>query len=292
MDSDPTLVRWPGHPSTTDPWDDGCWPSLDVEGRHARLWDAWDAWRTGALDLAGFERAAAQAGVDAPVLPDRNKPLWGRPVPGLATLARIALDHWPAVGEDGPDVVLGPGSLFAPRAVRLAAVAGCAFVRTEDWPHHAFHIWARGKPTPRVALRLAIHAVELAPWALWEVVGRHADGRFDLRDATGLEPAYVPDAPVAVLGDIEVDGALAARVLRGQDGWVAHTAIPLESLPPRDVVAQWIRHEVWLARTHQPGITRESVLRKRPVLVRRAIEHHAIGQSPPLARGAGSVTSP
>ncbi|MEZ4321218.1 MAG: hypothetical protein R3F61_27330 [Myxococcota bacterium] len=284
METEPTRVRWPGGAVTSDPWDDRCWPSLDTDGAFRGLWSAWREWRTGQLPLEGFEQVAHDLGLTEPLAPDRNHLRRGVPLASLEQLARIALDHWPAAGGDGPDMVLGPASVFAPDALRLVAVAGCAFLRTEDMPYNAVHVWFRGKPPPTAAERASVHAVELAPWALWEVVERWPDGRVTLRDATGLGPQYLPIGPVQILGGLPVERAMAARVLPGPDDhWVAHTVVPLDVLPSRADVERWITHEAWLARTFQPGITREALLRKRPVLVRRAIEHAVYGQSPPTA---------
>lgn len=263
------VARWPGAPPGPDPWDDGCWPSFDLDGRFAALWDAWDAVRTGRAPDEVLERAAEQAGVAGPTLEDRNRPPWDHEPPDLDLLLRIAADNWPAIGVDAPDLVLGPASLFASRELLRVATAGCAFAITEDWPHSCFHVWSRQRPEPPRALRARILSVALAPWALWEIE-RRSDG-LHLRDRTGLGAFYQPDGPVRVIGPEPHGDGLAARVLRSPSGWVAHTAIPLRACPPWPVVRRWLQHETWLARTVQPGVTTESLLRRRPVLVRRAI---------------------
>lgn len=262
-------VVWPGAPSGRDCWDDGFWPSLDEHGRFAALWTAWDAVREGRAPDEVLERAAETAGLTGPLTEDRNRPHWDGHPPSLEELARLAADHWPAVGEDGPDLVLGPASLFASRELRLAAVAGCAFVTTADVPFSCVHVWARQRPEPPRGVRRRVHDVGLTPWALWAAEHR-ADG-LHLRDATGLGAFYQPDGPVRVIGDLPVGAAVAARVMRTPTGWVAHTAVPLPGLPPHALIQRWLTHETWLARTHQPGIPVEALLRRRPVLVRRAI---------------------
>jgi len=279
---EPTTILWPGAPSTRDPWDDACWSSLDLEGRFGAVFEAWDRWRTGHASEGDFAEEAARAGLTGPELLDRNKPTGATTLPSLRELARITLDPWPAAGVDAVDAVLGPASLFASAPLRLAAVAGAAFIRTENWPKNSFQIWCRGKPQPSAELRAALHEVELAPWTLWRVDSVCGD-RATITDATGLGAQYQPEGPVRILGELPVQTAMAARVLRGPDGWVAHTVIPLSALPPRAEVDRWIRHETWLARTHQPGITREALLRKRPILPRRALERALRGRSPPMA---------
>lgn len=268
--TEPTpIVRWPGGPSGPDPWDDGFWPSLDPEGRHQDLWDAWDAVRTGAISEERFEEAARAAGVTGPLAEDRNRPKVGTPA-SLGELARIAADHWPAVGMDGPDLVLGRASLFADASLRLVVMAGCAFVTTTDVPFSPAHIWARRKPEPRHAERLRVQQVAHAPWAIW-AVERRRDG-VHLHDHTGIGPMYRPDGPVTILGGDPGTPALAARLVHTPSGWLAHTPVPLRVLPDAREVARALLHETWLARTAQPGITSEALLRRRPVLVRHALE--------------------
>jgi hypothetical protein len=288
----PTVVDWPADGADpriqADPYDDPCWASFDTEGRFEALWAAWDAWRRGG-PRAAFDQAARDAGLTEPVLADRNRPDWGHPVPSLAVLIRLATDHWPAAGMEGPERVLGPGALGARRTLRAAAVAGCAFLRSEDWPFSPFHIWTRTNPQPRAALRAAVRQVQLAPWALWRFEGPIA-GPWTLVDHTGLGAAYLPEGPVTPAHPLPPlpDGTarpagIAARVLRGPDGWVAHCVVPLPVLPERAILEGWLRDETWLARTFQPGVTRESLLRRRPILIRRTFEHAAFGRSPPHA---------
>ncbi len=299
------MVEWPadgGAPHIqADPFDDPCWESFDSsppsnssdgDGRFAALWSTWNAWRRGEGSRDAFEAAARDAGLAEPLLPDRNRPDWGHPVPSLSTLVRLATDHWPAAGMEGPERVLGPGALGAGRLLRAATVAGCAFLRSEDWPFSPFHIWTRTNPQPRAELRAEVRQVQLAPWALWRVddLETHPDGPWTLSDHTGLGEAYLPQGrvtpahPLPALpgGPTDVAG-IAARVCRGPSGWVAHCIVPLPILPDRTHIEGWLTDETWLARTVQPGITRESLLRRRPILIRRTFELAAFGASPPNA---------
>lgn len=268
-------VAWPSGERRPDPWDDVAWPSLDTEARYADLWTAWEQ-----LQAAGplsdgpeadrFAEIARQHGLTDPLIADRNTPDWDHPLVSLADLARITTDTWPAAGMDAPDAVLGPRSVFAPRLARLVAVAGCAFVWTDGWPLSSFHLWCRGKPLPSAELRATVRAVGLAPWALWRV-DRREEG-VHLVDHTGLGEVYLPHGPVQIVGEQPTGEGLAARVHRTGAGWVAHTAVDVPHLPSRAAIDRWLEQETWMARTVQPGVTREALLRKRPVLVRRALE--------------------
>ena len=285
------MVDWPA--DGTDPdvqadlFGDPCWESFDVDGRFAEVWRTWNAWRRGRGPRADFDAAAHTAGLTAPLVPDRNRPDWGHPVPNLSALVRLATDHWPAAGMEGPERVLGPGAFGASRWLRAAAVAGCAFLRSEDWPFSPFHIWSRTNPQPRAAHRAAFRQVQLAPWAIWRFTGPLA-GPWTLTDHTGLGAAYLPDGPVTPVHPLpplpmgpSAPAALAARVLRGPAGWVAHCVVPLPVLPSPAQIDRWLTDETWLARTFQPGVTRESLLRRRPILIRRTFELAAFGSSPP-----------
>lgn len=268
---DRRTVSWPDGCGGPDPWDDACWPSLDTDARYPDLWEAWRQLQAG--DPAPFREAAHAHGLDEPLLDDRNRPDWGHSLVSLEDLARITTDTWPAAGMDALDAVLGPRALFADRLASLIAVAGCAFVWTDAWPQSCFHIWCRGKPLPSAQLRAAVRAVGLAPWALWRV--EHRDDGLYLHDHTGLGDAYQPSGPVTVIGEPPTGEGLAARVLFTDLGWVAHTALDVPHLPSRAQIVTWMHYETWMARTVQPGVTREALFRKRPTLVRRAMEHGA-----------------
>lgn len=268
-------VAWPSGDRRPDPWDDAVWPSLDEKHAYPDLWEAWEALQgAGVLsegpEAEAFAACARAHGLTDPLLDDRNTPDWDHPLVSLADLARITADTWPAAGMDAPDAVLGPRSLFATHQARLVALAGCAFVWTDGWPQSSFHLWCRGKPLRSAALRATVRAVGLAPWALWRVEQR--DDGVHLTDHTGLGSAYQPEGPVQILGESPSGEGLAARVHRTDGGWVAHTALDVPRLPPREHVERWLEQETWMARTVQPGITREALLRKRPLLVRRAME--------------------
>jgi len=263
-------VCWPDNPRHPDPWDDGCWPSLDIDDRFGALWNVVEAFRRNEAELSEVEAVATLFELTAPLYYDRNRPEWISEAPSLGELARITTDHWPAAGMDAPDIVLGAASIFPPPGRALIALAGSAFIWTRDWPQSSFHIWCHGNPMPSAALRSQIRGVGLAPWALWSV--RYEGGELFLEDVTGLAEAYLPTGPVRVIGEQPTGKGLGARVFPTPSGWVAHCALDLPALPSQEQISRWIWIETMLARTIQYGITTEALLRKRPFLIRRALE--------------------
>lgn len=233
-------VRWPGAPQPADPWSDtfflehGEGPPVDGPGEH-----------------------------------DRNTPAWGMEPASIEELVRVCTDLWPSAGNELPDLVLGRAALFATRRQCAIAVAGGCFLwGHERWPS-AFTSWCRSKPKPAAAARARVRAVGLAPWALWRVE-RDGDAVF-LHDHTGLAPTYRPQGPVRLQGEAPTGEGLAARVVRTDTGWIAHTALDVPALPSREQVQDWVHQELREARRFRPEIRLEPLLRHRAVLVRRAL---------------------
>lgn len=234
------VVRWPGAPTPQDPWSDRF-----------------------------FEAFGTGAASDGPLEHDRNTPAWGHPAATLQELVRVCTDYWPSVGNEAPELVLGRAALFATRQQCAIAVAGACFLWAHRrWPS-AFTSWCRSKPRAPTADRARVRAVGLAPWALWRV--ERAPSGLLLHDATGLAPAYLPQGPVTVVGEAPTGEGLAARVVRTDRGWVAHTALSVATLPSEQEIAGWLRDELHQARRFRPEIRIEPLLRHRAVLVRRAL---------------------
>lgn len=260
-----TTVHWPGSAEGPDPWEDRLWSWLDTDDRYGPLWDAWELRKAGDLSDADFDAVADTLGLGAPATNDLTRPVWDQPPVHAHELMRIATDAWPHAGMSAMDLVLGPASLFADLALRRAALTGAAFLWTHGHRPNSFVRWCRNKPFPPIRDRARIRSVYLAPWALW-----HRDGD-RLLDATGLAAVYQPDGPVALPDHVEDATAIAARVVRDTTGWRAHAVVPLPILPPSEPIRRWIRDELVLARTWDPDIPIEGVLRIRPTLVRRAL---------------------
>lgn len=234
------VVRWPGAEQPVDPWSDGFFTAF---GEHDPF--------------------------VGPAEHDRNTPAWGLPLPTLEALVRVCTDYWPSVGNEAPDLVLGRASLMASRQQCAIAVAGACFLWAHRrWPS-AFTSWCRSKPRASPPERAQVRAVGLAPWALWQVERRGS--QLWLEDATGLAPAYLPDGPVQIVGEHPTGQGLAARVLKTDRGWVAHTALSVPALPEHEEIRGWIEEELYEARRFRPEIRVEPLLRHRAVLVRRAL---------------------
>ena len=270
---EPYVVRWPGGPSRADCWEDSFWEARAEEGGVTRFRTLFDAYEDAVRDPAArdrFHALAAELGLDGPPVNDPSTPAWGGPTCSLDELVRLTADHWPAVGMEGTELVLGQASLFAGPERSRVAVAGCCFLWAHRrWPS-VFTAWCRtGKPRPDELDRQRIRTVALAPWALWRVV--HREDGVHLEDHTGLGPAYLPRGPVRIVGEAPTGEGLAARVLRDDRGWVAHTALSVPRLPEPRTVQAWIHDELVLARTFQPELRIEPLLRHRAILVRRVL---------------------
>lgn len=269
----PYVVRWPGGEGRADCWEDAFWEARAEEEGVTHFQPLFDAYQAQVRDpdvRSVFLQLAADLELDGPPVNDVSTPAWGGPTCTLDELVRLTADHWPAVGMEGSELVLGQASLFADRERLRVAVAGCCFLWAHRrWPS-VFTAWCRtGKPRPDELDRQRVRTVALAPWALWRVEHR-ADG-IQLHDHTGLGPAYQPEGPVRIEGEAPDGEGLVARVLRDDRGWVAHTALAVPRLPDRAVVTRWIHDELVLARTFQPALRVEPLLRHRAILVRRVL---------------------
>jgi hypothetical protein len=215
-----------------------------------------DAWR-GRPDPSLDERARV-LGIDTPLDPETQRPPRAPALPDVATLARIAADHDPAVGAVGPDLVLGPWADTADRATLLAAVAHCAFVSSDGTPHPPVVWHRRGRPSPTPTLRAGLTAVGQAPLAPWRVREVRAEGAM-LEDLVGLGAA-APTTPVRL--DFSAP-LVVARVAWEQEVPVAVAPIALPAWPPSHVVARWWTWLTWEARLVHRAHTAADVLRWR-----------------------------
>jgi hypothetical protein len=157
-------------------------------------------------------------------------------LPDVATLARIAADHDPAVGDSGPGRLYGVWAEVADRHARLVAVAHSAFLAPRGAPRSAVDGWRAARPTAPVELRAGIRALGEAPLHPWRVAGVDADGA-TIEDPLGVHsPARVALGRAAFrdrqpeLGDVLV----ARRV-----GEIAWGPIALPAWPPAATVARW-----------------------------------------------------
>ncbi len=103
-------------------------------------------------------------------------------LPELGTLARIAADHDPAVGDWSPRHFYGEWAEVADRYALLTAMAHAAFLIPDGATRSAIDAWRAGKPRPPVDLRDAVRALERAKLTVWSVDAVVVVGRIALRD--------------------------------------------------------------------------------------------------------------
>jgi hypothetical protein len=199
-------------------------------------------------------------------------------VPAAATveqLVRIAADWHPAVGNEAPDLVLGPwadvvdGQHPDGRRLLAVALASGGLERADGAFRSAVEQWARQSPSPPQAQRDAARAVARAPWSLWrrdgaayvDVVGVSAWGLVAEVDAAPL-PGQAADS-----------GWCVARVVGTHQGAVAPLAIALPGAPPPALVRRAVDEAVWRARVAEPRRdVAESMAACGSVFVRRLLE--------------------
>lgn len=158
--------------------------------------------------------------------PERDRPPPGGRLPSVADLVRIGTDHAPSLVAEGPDRVLGPWAIDAPRDVLLVATALAAFLVPEDDDTTPVDRVLRESSGPAAAGLRAARWAPLAPWTV-EPCG---DGRVVV---TPLLPmgAGAPAGPVAwgPVPAVAGGGALVfARIAPAPEGWalVAGLALP------------------------------------------------------------------
>jgi len=119
-------------------------------------------------------------------------------LPDLDTLARIAADHDPAVGDWSPDHFYGPWAQEADRYALLTAMAHAAFLIAEGNTRSAVDRWSAGKPSPPADVRAGVRALERAPLASWTVDSVDAAGVTLVSPAGILPPARVALGRIAL----------------------------------------------------------------------------------------------
>ena len=207
------MTTWPSGADPLHPYPEPERPRARHPDLRAALARAW----AGEAPATAVAHLARAAGVDLPLAAQRH-PL--APVPRLpdeATLARIATDIEPHVGNVAPDLILGPYA-DEPADVRTLQVV---LALSLFFPHDAetvrapYRRWQRTRPAPPRDLRAAVRAIAdapLAPWHIEQVSGSHAR----LRPVLFLGPPVVPNAPVPAPGGRHPVRAPRAR--RAPDG--------------------------------------------------------------------------
>lgn len=235
------------------------------------------AWRTG--DTTALGPLAARLRLDAP----RDAFLRHYPpfqeAASDETLARIATDMLPAIGNDAPDRLLGPwASLARPgadaRLLQIATAAG-AFMPPDETPFDARHQWSRRKPEPTDAERSAVRAVAHAPYTAWPILAL-GDPCWRLGPAVGVEAAgeVWVDRPARLpgLGPPRAGDTLLARVVSLPGGAVARLPIVCPG-PIPEAAEGWLDLLLLERRLTDRRAGPRDVLRSRGhVLVRRVLE--------------------
>lgn len=223
------------------------------------------------------ERAARARGVNRPLLPHKVALPVVDELASEATLVRLATDMDPAVGNSGPDLVLGPLADEELDARTLeVAVAAAAFFPGDDVIGPPWRRWLRSHPSPPRTDRAGVHAMAMAPFAPWRVV-RLRHGRATLVDSLGLSSCSCPTQPVVLrsvatpLGALREGMWLIARVARERDRWVATCPIALPGPLPR-ALPRWLKWLAWELRlTYRGPVTRTVLLARRGHIVARRL---------------------
>jgi len=206
-------------------------------------------------------------------------------VADAATVARIAVDIAPSLGNDGPGRIVGPwaegldAAVPADRAVLQHALAAGCFVEIDEDPHERtpYLQWVRRKPRPSFAVRDTVRPLMHAVPGAWRVADIGPEG-WIVEDLVGVAPGARPDGPVrvtaaSVQGPAVPGDLLLARIVRTKAGWVAPIGFTLRGCPPRERVAAWVRAESWVRRLGDKLPSLEGMLREWPhTLWRRAHE--------------------
>jgi len=103
-------------------------------------------------------------------------------LPALETLARIAADHDPSVGDWSPRHFYGGWAEVVDRYALLTAMAHAAFLIPDGATRSPVEWWRAGRPARPTDLRDAVRALERATLALWPVDAVIVLGRIALRD--------------------------------------------------------------------------------------------------------------
>ena len=218
-------------------------------------------------------------------------------VPDTATLARIAADHLPGVGMDGPCGLLGPWNeeldIRQPqhRHAMWVAMAAWCFALPEAGGKRPCDFWTRGKPRVEATVRDCVVRAGRAPMNLWRISSLQ-EGNAQLTDWTGWyarnKVSSAPHTVEVMLGEVagvqtgpEEGGGLVGRIVRGPKGLVVLHGFAMAALPDQSVVQSWLNLLLMQTRLFYRTATVQAVLRYRgQVLCRWAHEwlwHRANG---------------
>lgn len=194
-------------------------------------------------------------------------------VPGLGFFVRVAAEHRPAVGDDGPAALLGPWADELDVRLshhRLAAAVAMGLLAFPPDPLAAGRKapvtrWSQQKPRPEPVLRAEVARIARMPPTLWEVVSKDERG-WTLREMIGLHPRRDPGAPVAVsnVGVTELlpVKAIFTRVVACPDGPRAVLSLGLPAVPPDALLVRWREEMIAIALEDYPEATLDVALRK------------------------------
>ncbi|MFT4628797.1 MAG: hypothetical protein ACI8PZ_007493 [Myxococcota bacterium] len=262
-------ATWPTAPVGRDPFDEP--PAVDLAARHRdHLSSGGELDATAyASTVVQFEEARSdvlagrapsatllplmeQLAIHTPARHARGAPWAPMEAAAEADLVRIAADFSPAVGNDAPDLVLGPWAdvmdIRRPphRRALTAAIALYAVSEVERPLRAATERWRVRRPRFPPEERERVLHVQQAPQGVWHVEAGGPTG-YRLRDLVGLHPRFVPSEPVT-LGSVGAVGSqplvgstLTARVLPTPAGWVGVTALQVDGQVPPAAVAAWVR---------------------------------------------------
>jgi len=214
---------------------------------------------------------------------DMRAPHLASALPSLQDLARLAADHEPAVGQDGPDTLYGSFSeelnVRRPeqRYAALAAMGLMGFVDVDAVKRSPVHRYMRSCTC--VQQRAALRAIAWAPVSICRVEAIDEQG-LSLTDLLQIAAPYRPQHAVAhscvggLLGPLQCGDVLVARLVpREGGGFTACMAVSAGAAPQQGLVRMWLDCLWLMARLSDRRVTAEAVLRYAWVpLVRRLFE--------------------
>ena len=189
----------------------------------------------------------------------RRPPHHGQPIPPTPRaqwlrcedLLNIGCDIQPALGDDGPDEVLGPWSdvmdaaLPAHRQLLIHAVALCGLSCTGPEPTSPVRRFLNNGAQKKLRNRQELSCILRTPMGLWRITEHNDDG-WRVRDLIDLETVWSPDGPVDLTALASVSGAPAqpgdtvcARLLATPNGATAVVGFVVNGSPPEDTFAAW-----------------------------------------------------
>ncbi len=178
------------------------------------------------------------------------------------TLAAMAEDQLPQIGQVAPDRIVGPwADEPLPRWVRVVAAAAMCFA-PEVPP--GVPAWARSikrSPKPNQQTCSGLRAIARIPPMLWTVAKD--------RTVSPMLPfarQLTPDGPVHGL---PATPAVVGRVVPGPDGWALVAGLPLVQAPPVPPLLARLDIELLRLRRRERRLTFEDLLRERGELLYR-----------------------